>query len=53
MARTFAASAAFFFATIGVTTAVGVDAALGLYVVNILVPAAVGALLMPRLRRTD
>lgn len=46
------ASAAFFFATLGVTTAVGVDAALGLYVVNILVPAAVGALLMPRLRRT-
>lgn len=46
------ASAGFFFAALGVDSAVGVDAALGLYAVNILIPAAVGALLMPRIKRT-
>lgn len=43
------AAAAFFMAGLGLSTAVAVDAALGLYAVNILVPAALGAVMLSRM----
>lgn len=43
------AAAAFFLAGLGVDPALGVDAALGLYTVNILVPAALGAVMLSRM----